>query len=136
MWLTTWNGLLRYDEESEGFTTFRRDLTAGAEPYFSIVEDAQGLLWLGSTSGLFRFDPKSSEFASFTHDPDDRKSISNNTINTLHLDADGILWIGTQNGLNSVDGKSGSVVRSYFAADGLPGEAVAASWPTGTATCG
>ncbi|MBU0584047.1 MAG: hypothetical protein KKB66_16145 [Alphaproteobacteria bacterium] len=124
MWLTTWNGLLRYDEESEGFTTFRRDLTAGAEPYFSIVEDAQGLLWLGSTSGLFRFDPKSSEFASFTHDPDNRKSISNNTINTLHLDADGILWIGTQNGLNAFDGKSGSVVRSYFAADGLPGEAV------------
>ena len=124
MWLATWNGLLRYDEGSGGFTNFRRDRNAGAEPYFSIVQDADGLLWLGSTSGLFRFDPTSSTFASFTHDANDRKSISNNTINTLHIDPDGILWIGTQNGLNAFDGRSGSVVKSYFATDGLPGEAV------------
>ena len=44
MWVTTWNGLSRFDASNGRFTTFKRDPDASAEPYFSIVEDRDGQL--------------------------------------------------------------------------------------------
>ena len=63
-----------------------------------IVQDAQGFIWIGSDHGLHKYDGY--KFTVFTHDENDSTSISNNSINAMHVDRKGRLWIGTKSGLN------------------------------------
>jgi ligand-binding sensor domain-containing protein len=62
----------------------------------SIVQDRKGFLWFATQDGLNRYDGYS--FKVFRHNPDDRHSISDNSINTLTIDSAGVLWIGTLGG--------------------------------------
>jgi ligand-binding sensor domain-containing protein/signal transduction histidine kinase len=123
MWLATWNGLDRFDPETGRSRTYKRNPLSAAEGYFSIAEDPSGDLWLGSTSGLYRFDPASGQFTGFLHDPAAPETLSNNTVNTVHVDGRGALWVGTQNGLNRLDRATGTF-RIYGKGDGLPGDVV------------
>ena len=123
LWVATWNGLLRYDAQEDAFITYKRDPSASAEAYFSIAEQKDGLLWLGSTNGLHSFQPETGEFRQYTHDPEDASTLSNNTVNTVHIDGDGAIWVGTQNGLNRFDTGTGKFTR-YYQKDGLAGSAV------------
>jgi len=123
MWVAGWNGLSLFDASSGKFTTHRNDPAASAEAYFSITEQNDSLFWLGSTNGLHSFDPNSGTFRRFIHDPEDRTSLSNNTVNTVLVDTRGGVWIGTQNGLNKLDVATGKFTR-YFQQDGLAGSVV------------
>lgn len=123
MWVTTWNGLNKFDPQTSRFTLYKRDPLSSTEPYFSIVEDHAGQLWLGSTDGLFGFDPKSGHFRSFAHDLSKPSSLSNNTVNTVYVDRAGALWIGTQNGLNLMDRSTGTF-KIFSQKDGLAGGVV------------
>jgi two-component sensor histidine kinase/ligand-binding sensor domain-containing protein len=65
---------------------------------YSVFEDHFGFIWVGTDDGLNRYDGY--DFRVFQNDPQNPKSISNNTINTMIEDADGHLWVGTDRGLN------------------------------------
>ena len=123
MWASTWNGLVRFDAKTRTFTTYKSDPEASAEAYFSITEQPDGLFWLGSTTGLHSFDPKRARFRRYTHNPGDEATLSNNTVNTVHVDRDGLVWIGTQNGLNRFDPATGGF-RRFYQKDGLAGSVV------------
>jgi ligand-binding sensor domain-containing protein len=58
MWITTWNGLDRFDPVTESFTIYKQDKKNDQEQYFNITEDRTGSLWMGSFGGVARFDPK------------------------------------------------------------------------------
>ena len=60
----------------------------------------------------------------FTHDPGAPSSLSNNTVNTVHVDRSGAVWVGTQNGLNLARPVERHPSRSYYEKDGLAGSAV------------
>lgn len=62
------------------------------------IKDNNGYLYFATSNGLDRFDGKN--FKNYKHDPNNKKSISNNNINCLMLDKKNRLWIGTANGLN------------------------------------
>lgn len=123
MWASTWNGLVRYDATSGTFATFKSDPLASAESYFSITEQRDGLFWLGSTTGLHSFDPRTLTFKRYTNRRGDATSLSNNTVNTVHVDEAGLVWIGTQHGLNRLDTVTG-VFKRFFQKDGLAGGSV------------
>jgi signal transduction histidine kinase/streptogramin lyase len=123
MWALTWNGLDKFDPNTDQFTTFKREPNTTAEAYFAITQDHDGLFWLGSSNALFSFDPKSSRFTAFRHDSSNPSSLSNNTVPTAYVDRSGSVWIGTGNGLNLLDRPSGSF-KAYYEKDGLPGSAI------------
>src|SRR5262249_6182859 len=51
LWVTTADGLNRFDAASDRFRTFRAGLP-GSALYESIVEDAAGTLWIGGADGV------------------------------------------------------------------------------------
>jgi signal transduction histidine kinase/CheY-like chemotaxis protein/ligand-binding sensor domain-containing protein len=78
----------------------------------SILKDKQGFMWFGTDEGLNKYDGY--KFTIYKHDPDDPKTISNNSIGDIFEEEDGTLWIGTADGLNKFDRRSNSFIRYYF----------------------
>ncbi len=80
-----------------------------------LQEDNQNNLWVGTWYSLgllpakerLKKDESKMEFVNFLNNPDDKLSISSNTIMCLLLDNKGKVWVGTQNGLNKVVEKRG-----------------------------
>ncbi len=67
-----------------------------------IVQDPRGFMWFGTQDGLNRWDGYA--FTVFKQNPDEKSSVSANTIWALHADRERALWIGTDGGgLNRLD---------------------------------
>lgn len=65
----------------------------------SITQDHTGFMWFGTENGLAMYD--GSDFKVFKHNPKDRLSLCNNSINCIYEDpVTRNLWIGTDEGLN------------------------------------
>ena len=120
MWITTWNGLDRFEPKTDSFVTYKQDKTSGEEQYFNITEDRTGSFWMGSYGAVNRFDPKTGQFTKYPYKADDPKSLSSDeSVNSVYVDHSGIVWAATYNGLNKFDRESGTFAH-YFAKDGLP----------------
>ena len=119
MWLTTWNGLDRFDPVTERFVVYKRDKESQTEQYYNIAQDQAGTLWIGGIMGLTRFDPNSGQFTLYSHKAGDLGSLSDDTVNNVFVDHLGTVWAATQNGLNKLDIKSGTFTK-YYASNGLP----------------
>jgi len=120
MWITTWNGLDRFDPKTDSFVTYKQDKTSGEEQYFNITEDRTGSFWMGSYGAVNRFDPKTGQFTIYPYKAGDPSSLSSDeSVNSVYVDHSGTLWAATYNGLNKFNSKSGTFTR-YFAKDGLP----------------
>jgi signal transduction histidine kinase/ligand-binding sensor domain-containing protein/DNA-binding response OmpR family regulator len=65
---------------------------------FALCKDDKGFLWVGTTNGLVRYDGYT--FKEYTNDPNNGRSISDNTITKIFRDSFGTIWIGTASGLN------------------------------------
>jgi ligand-binding sensor domain-containing protein/signal transduction histidine kinase/CheY-like chemotaxis protein len=72
-----------------------------------ITEDKEGLIWVGTADGLNSFDKKTKEFTQYKNIPDDKDSLSNNSIWAVLVDHKGLIWAGTEDGLNCYNKKSG-----------------------------
>ena len=121
LWATTWDGLDRFDRESDGFTVYRPE--GRSLIYGNIMEDPQGILWLSGPSGLHRFDPATGKFTIFKHSPDDSSSLSSNRVVSTHVDRSGTMWVATKNGLGQFDARTGQF-KTYYERDGLGGNAI------------
>ncbi len=69
----------------------------------TFVEDNKGFVWMATKSVLTRFDPETKLFQRFYSHKDKPKSLTNSSINDLHLDMIGQLWVATDAGLNRLD---------------------------------
>lgn len=61
-----------------------------------LAVDGQGFLWAATLDGLNRYDGYG--FKVFRHDPADNRTLSDNTVQALHVDSSGRLWVGTRSG--------------------------------------
>lgn len=116
LWFATANGALRYDYRKAKY--FHTDGSAFLSRVGTIAEDTEGRLWFGrSAGGVVVYDKTANSFTSYTHDPDDPRSLSSDTMNwvprLIATRSDGSVWIGTKNGLNLLDEKAGGF-RHYF----------------------
>jgi PAS domain S-box-containing protein len=125
LWMTTTDGLDRFDPATSHFTVYKADKRSTAQLDIDIKEDRQGALWIGTdSSGLQRFDPTTGQFtAIYKHNENDPTSLSNNRVNSVHFDHSGAMWVGTQNGLGKFDPKAGRFT-TYYEQDGLSGNLV------------
>ncbi len=122
LWAATYGGISRFDRAMGNFITYTPEKQNTIQ-YQEIREDSKGILWLGAQSGLHRFDPRTGLFKIYEHDPNDRRSLSDNRVNSVHFDRSGNMWVGTQNGLDKFDPGAGTF-KAYYEQDGLAGEVV------------
>jgi signal transduction histidine kinase/ligand-binding sensor domain-containing protein len=105
MWFGTEDGLNKYDGQSItvfGAHTDQHNYLAN-KWIEQIYEDKTGMIWLGSRGGLTRYNPRTGVFTAIKHDPEDIRSLSNDTITAIEADLSNEIWIGTFMGLNHVD---------------------------------
>lgn len=57
-----------------------------------------GTIWIGTMDGLNVYHPFTDSFELYRHDPDNRKSINDNSIKDIYEDNNGSIWIGTNFG--------------------------------------
>jgi diguanylate cyclase (GGDEF)-like protein len=92
------NGLVRFDEKSETFRTWRPDRNGRAGPRSASVDalasSQDGRLWIGGDGGLGRFDPRTGSF-----EPIPLVRGEAPVVWSLLIDRAGTLWAGTQSGL-------------------------------------
>lgn len=61
-----------------------------------IVQDDDGILWIATDhGGINLLDKKTGSVRYVLHNPEDQKSLVQNSINVLYKDADGIIWAGS-----------------------------------------
>ena len=119
MWITTWDGLNRFDPVTDSFVTYKQDKTSGEERYFNITEDRTGHFWLGGEV-LNRFDPKTGQFTVYPYKVGNPESLSTSeSVNSVYVDHSGTVWAATYDGLNKLNRESGTFSH-YFVKDGLP----------------
>jgi ligand-binding sensor domain-containing protein len=125
LWVTTVDGLDRFDAATSRFTVYKPDKRSTAEFDIDVKEDREGALWIGTnSSGLERFDPNTEQFtAIYKHNDNDPTSLSDNRVNSVYFDHSGTLWVGTQDGLDRFDPGTGRF-KSYYEQDGLSGNLV------------
>jgi ligand-binding sensor domain-containing protein len=100
LWAATWDGLDRFDAQTERFTTFRANPHAREEIYLALAEGTQHDLWLGTYGfGLRHFDRKTSQFTTFASS-DASGGLSNGVVNWIDITRTGAVWVATTNGLN------------------------------------
>ncbi|MEO1409221.1 MAG: two-component regulator propeller domain-containing protein [Bacteroidota bacterium] len=89
---------------------------------YALTQDRGGRYWIGTEDGVNTLrldtDGRAVEWASFRHSPEDRSSLSNNTVLSFCEDQRGNLWIGTLQGLNRYLPESNRF-RVYDEEDGL-----------------
>ena len=97
LWLTTQNGLVKYD--GYNFKTYIPEPddtnSISTRNPTMVMEDHLGDLWIStSREGLIKFDRGTETFKSYTHDNKDPNSIISDGVHVLYEDNTGTLWIG------------------------------------------
>lgn len=113
-------GVNRFDEETASFRSFRRSTTGGgltSDRVRSFWQESPSTIWIGTAAGLARLDPAKETFTTV-----DIPGLPSTSITSILGDSQGALWLATTKGLSRFDPRTGSQ-RSYFAADGLQGNA-------------
>ncbi|CAM2069482.1 Histidine kinase domain-containing protein [Sulfidibacter corallicola] len=111
LWIGTFNGLARYDAETDQFERWThdpRDPNSLNHPNVrALAQDAQGLIWIGTSRGLHSLNPDTGQMNRYTARPQDPTALSDDWINTLLSDSETGLWIGTKDGgLHHFDARS------------------------------
>lgn len=108
IWVTTMEGLNRYDRQTNKFERIGKISALTID----IDEDRYGNLWLSTQgSGLWKYNPKNKTFRQYQHDDHDELSIADDQVNCTHVDESGRLWIGTLGGLCLYDEGKDRFVR-------------------------
>ena len=113
LWITTFNGLYKYDgyQYSSYHTEPLNPNSLAPGRLECVTIDKTGCLWLAPRgSGLDRFDPSTGIFTHFRHNDNEPGSLADDLVLATLQDHEGILWIGTKNGLDKFD----STTNTFF----------------------
>lgn len=92
-------GVNLYQSDTDQFkryTTENSRLTNDIVRKIYVAKD--GTIWIGTMDGLNVYSPFIDSFQLYRHDPDDSKSINDNSIKDIYEDNNGSIWIGTNFG--------------------------------------
>ena len=114
LWIGTWRGLNRMEEETGKFRRFLHNpsdpQSLGGDAIWGLTVDTRGRLWIASWGGgLSMLDPTTLLFTNYRHLSNDSLSIGSNLLRSLHADGDGAVWIGTYDaGIDRLDPRTGT----------------------------
>lgn len=101
LWVGTENGLQLFDQENGSFVNYVNDERSDADRINSVncILDKGGILWVGTyEGGIKKYDRNLSSFRHYYNIPNDKNSLSNNTVTSFAcFDTTGY-WIGTDGG--------------------------------------
>lgn len=117
IWVGTGDGgLNRFDPESEIFSRYVHNpddsKSISGNTVMTIFEDRKGMLWIGTVGGgLNKYFPLNKDktrgtFIHYKHEPENPKSLCNNSIMAIYEDSKGIFWVGTRKGIAIFDKKN------------------------------
>lgn len=115
LWVGTYyGGIYRFTLSGKNPDNPKIDLLINNGPVKAILEDLQHQIFFGTSNGFFYVNPANMNVTTFQHDPNNRFSISDNSVQIAALDSlTGEIWIGTWNGLNHmVLPKKGNITRN------------------------
>ncbi|WP_289062500.1 hybrid sensor histidine kinase/response regulator transcription factor [uncultured Zobellia sp.] len=115
VWLGYNGGLARLNKDSLEFIDLKSDNNTKriTSPVRTIFEDDKKNLWIGSYNGLYIFNSKNNEITHYENNPENPKSVSQNSIYRITKDSRGDIWIGTwAGGVNYLNRKS-NVFKNY-----------------------
>ena len=102
IWIGTFNGLNRFDENTGTFTSYLRRENESENIYssvWSLLCDHQGTLWIGTYyGGLCCFNPKREIFHHFHANKQEQNGLSFPTVGKMIEDNQNNLWICTDGG--------------------------------------
>ncbi|UOE47247.1 response regulator [Mucilaginibacter sp. SMC90] len=58
-------------------------------------QDGAGKIWVGTQWGISIIDPQTRKLVSYRHDPEDKNSLSQNSVYSIFIDKSNSVWIGT-----------------------------------------
>lgn len=125
IWIGTDKGLNYYDPGTETLRKVRlgKANLSPAPPVTSLFEDAKKTLWVGTkTMGLIKYTNGSIKY--YNHNPENQKSISNNSITSINEDAAKRLWIGTYGGGLNLMNRQKETFEKFMTRDGLENDIV------------
>ena len=100
IWIGTYNGLNRFDNNSKDFTVFKQipqDSSNLVDQITTIYEDCKNIFWIGTCDGLYLFDRGMETFTPFEFKP---KLPENwKSVRCIFEDHEESIWIGTDVGL-------------------------------------
>jgi ligand-binding sensor domain-containing protein/uncharacterized membrane-anchored protein YhcB (DUF1043 family) len=122
IWFATYlGGLFLFD--GKDFTEQSRKLNFKSDSYFTILEDADGIIYFSSFDGVYAYDTKTKRTTNFGKDD----GISSELVYSMALNNDKTeLWAGTNQGLSKIDiaqfKKTGEkIVTTYGKDEGFSG---------------
>ena len=104
LWAGTWGvGLGHFNIQNKSWKYYSPN--QGDRVIYDVLDKSADELWLGSQDqGLLIFNKNTKAFKAIKHDPTNRFSISNNSINAIYKDPDDRLWISNyKEGLSILD---------------------------------
>jgi len=126
LWLGTKQGIVVVDEKRKNYKHVVSSDSAGAltsDVVRVIIQTKKGDVWIGTDGGglckVIEQPDGSFLFKNFIKDSDDPKSLSNNTVLSIHEDKKGLLWIGTFGGGLNVFNPKTEEFFVYTEKDGL-----------------
>src|SRR5690606_8079121 len=92
-------GVYYFNEDTRSIKRFNRysdQPKLNSDIVKGIVQDNKGLIWVATDhGGINVIDKHDFSVRYILHDPDDNRSLSQNSINIMYKDYNGIIWIGT-----------------------------------------
>jgi signal transduction histidine kinase/ligand-binding sensor domain-containing protein/DNA-binding response OmpR family regulator len=89
----------------------------------AFMEDLQGNIWIGTGYGIEVIEAGTGKLTHYLSEPNNPKSLSNNSILHILQDSRGLIWIGTHGGLNLYD-RTTETFTTFTTDDGLPHNSV------------
>ncbi|KQV52299.1 hybrid sensor histidine kinase/response regulator [Massilia sp. Root335] len=116
LWIATFNGLVRFDEESGRFHSMFQQTglssTSGRMLVSGMATDRHGRLWtVSEDAGAVRYDPATRTSRHYLPEPGNPRSLSEVAITAIVVDADGTVWLTTRAGLDRYDERTDSFER-------------------------
>ena len=103
LWVGAFDGLYRYNRQSEAFTRYTESQGLPSSTIRCILEDQVGRLWLSTQKGISRFDPQTGIFRNY----DVSDGLQSNEFSTgCFQGADGEMFFGGSNGFNAFSPES------------------------------
>ena len=122
LWLSSHNGLIRFDREKEQFEIFENAKTdrLKSEMINSLHFDSFNNLWIGTQSvGLLKYNDRAM-LHSIVHSINENKGLTSGWVVKISETSDETVWIGTPSGMNAFDPNS-STLTSYPCLSIAPG---------------
>ena len=120
-WLGTANSLVRFDPNSETFTTFQNNpdqpISLSNNHIKSILADPvepETYLWIGTSGGLNKFDYRAGTFEHYT----EQDGLPNEVVYGILPDNENNLWLSTNKGLSRFNPQT-ETFRNFDVRDGL-----------------